>query len=423
MQEVFFLSSMDDTRFSAVFRCEVDRPIELPNGHHALMVSCDPPANGQELGHPLGISKLLLWSRFEDEDPWTFPAFPHFVQICLPDVDLPAHAMPASIAWGEIYETEADAHAHEMSARPSTEAGRDAGSPRGARKMNELAVEDVPLLLVGETVDAVWVDYALRLLFSNGARVILECPFSIGRTPDTAATIDPEGDKSGLVPALRLHTLEVTAAHATGSTLTMTFSDGSQLVAGPHPEFESWHYSGPETPPTMIIMMPGGGPAIWLHHEETEQDFVSFRTQPSDEGLLPGSRDVPTIGRRDADLIAYRVQSLLLAFLDTLPARRTTELRQQAEAVRAVRESAPRVWNVVLAETPRADIADGPLPGSLAYRTDESPLAGEVLVRMLDGRIDSVELPWFTTEMPTALPTPDQLIRTAVEGGGGHGVR
>ena len=118
MQEVFFRSSMDSERFSSVFRCEVERPIELPNGHHALMVSCDPPLNGQELGHPLGIGGLLLWSRFADEDLWTFPAFPHFVQICLPDAELRVDAMPTSIAWGEIYETEADATAHEMSTRP-----------------------------------------------------------------------------------------------------------------------------------------------------------------------------------------------------------------------------------------------------------------------------------------------------------------
>ena len=118
MQEVFFLSSMDSKRFSSVFRCEVERPIELVNGHHALMVSCDPPVIGQEFGHPLGIGELLPWSRFEDEDLWTFSAFPHFVQICLPDVETGGDGMPASIAWGEIYKTEADAHAHDMSARP-----------------------------------------------------------------------------------------------------------------------------------------------------------------------------------------------------------------------------------------------------------------------------------------------------------------
>lgn len=402
-----------------------------------------------------------------------------------------------------------------------------------------LAVEDVPLLLVGETVDAIWVDYSLRLLLSNGATVILECPFSLGVSPDTATMIDPEGDKAGLVPALRLHTLVVTAAHATGSTLMMTFSDGSRLTAGPHPELESWHYIGPETPPTRIIIMPGGGSAIWLHRPETERGFLSFRTRPSDEHLLPAFHDVftslpvpplrwlvtdldivmrsgstvnvhewgrrlraapppglwfshdemltlvrdndqlidaeffgvpltaaadparavlridffdsgeatvvldpsvigvseaferlfgpavevPSIGSRNADNAAYRVQSLLLAFLDTLPARRTTELREQAEAVRAVHETAPRIWDVVLAETPRADFPDGPLPGSLAYRTDEAPLAGEVLVWMLDGRIDSIRFPWFTTEMPAGLPRPEQLIRTAIEGEGGHSVR
>jgi len=30
---------------------------------------------------------------------------PHFVQICLPDVDPSGDGMPASISWGEIYET------------------------------------------------------------------------------------------------------------------------------------------------------------------------------------------------------------------------------------------------------------------------------------------------------------------------------
>lgn len=402
-----------------------------------------------------------------------------------------------------------------------------------------LAVEDVPLLLVGETVDAIWVDYSLRLLLSNGATVILECPFSLGVSPDTATMIDPEGDKAGLVPALRLHTLLVTEAHAAGSTLTMTFSDGSRLTAGPHPEFESWHYNGPETPPTRIIIMPGGGPAIWLHRPDTDSEFLSFRTRPSDEHLLPAFHDVftsltvpplrwlvtdldivmrsgstvnvhewdrrlraapspglwfshdemltlvrdndqlidgeffgvpfgaaadpaqavlridffdsgeatvvldpsvigvseaferlfgpevavPSIGTRDADLAAHRVRSLLLAFLDTLPAPGRAELRLQAEAVRAVHETAPRIWDVVLEETPRTDFPDGPLPGSLAYRTDQAPLAGEVLVWMLDGRIDSVELPWFTTEMPTELPRRDQLIRAADERDGGHGVR
>lgn len=131
--------------------------------------------------------------------------------------------------------------------------------------MNDLAVESVPLLLAGETVDAIWLDHTVQLRFSNGALVVLARPFSL-RSASEAITIAPDGDKSNLVPALRLHTLEVIEAQVTGSTLTMTFSDESRLIAGPHPDFESWHYAGPETPPTMIIIMPGGNPAIWLHH-------------------------------------------------------------------------------------------------------------------------------------------------------------
>ncbi|UFU15536.1 hypothetical protein LQK89_07565 [Curtobacterium sp. C1] len=132
------------------------------------------------------------------------------------------------------------------------------------------------------------------------------------------------------------------------------------------------------------------------------------------EGLLGPAVTVPTIGSRDADTTAYRIRSLLLAFLDDYPRLATPELRQQVDALTAVHESAPRIWDVALAECPRTGFADGPLPGALDYRTDEAPLAGEVLVWMLAGRIDSVEFPWFTTAMPTELPRPDQLIRAGV---------
>lgn len=118
--ESFFLSSMEDDRFDSVFRCELESRVELPNGRPALLVSCDPPALGQDLGHPQGTARLLLWSRFEGDDLWTFPTFPQFVQICLPDVVIPSMRMPTSIAWGEIYATEADAAAQSMTERPHT---------------------------------------------------------------------------------------------------------------------------------------------------------------------------------------------------------------------------------------------------------------------------------------------------------------
>ncbi|PZE86381.1 hypothetical protein [Curtobacterium sp. MCBD17_032] len=114
---------MEHDRFGSVFRCELESRVELPDGHHALIVRCDPPALGQDIGYPQGIARLLLWSRFEGDDLWTFPTFPtfpQFVQICLPDVDIPATRMPTSIAWGELYATAADAEVQSMTERPHT---------------------------------------------------------------------------------------------------------------------------------------------------------------------------------------------------------------------------------------------------------------------------------------------------------------
>ncbi|WP_288467097.1 DUF6188 family protein [uncultured Curtobacterium sp.] len=130
--------------------------------------------------------------------------------------------------------------------------------------MAGLSVEDVPLRLVGESVDAIWVDHTVRLLFSRAATVGLECAFTFGATMGSRTVIDPDGDKAALAPLLRLHTVTVTGARAEGSTLTVESADGSSLSAGPAPAFESWHYTGPETPPNRIIM-PGSDSAIWVH--------------------------------------------------------------------------------------------------------------------------------------------------------------
>jgi len=134
--------------------------------------------------------------------------------------------------------------------------------------MAEVSVEEVPLRLVGESVDAIWIDHMIKLVFSSGATVGLECAFTFGATADRHTIIDPDGDKAEIAPLLRLHSATATKARATGSILTIDFADGSYLSAGPDPAFESWHYTGPETPPNRIIIMPGGEPAIWLHGAE-----------------------------------------------------------------------------------------------------------------------------------------------------------
>ena len=135
--------------------------------------------------------------------------------------------------------------------------------------MAEPNAEDVPLRLVGESVDAICVDHMVRLRFSSGATVGLECAFTFGATMDGRTVIDPDGDKAALAPLLRLHTVTATKAFVDGSVLTIKFADGAHLAAGPDPVFESWQYTGPETPPkNRIIIMPGGDPAIWFREAE-----------------------------------------------------------------------------------------------------------------------------------------------------------
>ncbi|QZQ57135.1 hypothetical protein KZI27_10180 [Curtobacterium sp. TC1] len=129
------------------------------------------------------------------------------------------------------------------------------------------------------------------------------------------------------------------------------------------------------------------------------------------------------VGSREGDTTAHHIAAILRTCFDASPDPRSALLRDQVEAVRTVDESVPRIFDIVLAEAPRSDYADGPLPWAVYYCSDEAPLAGEVLVWMLEGRINFVELPWFTTDMPAELPRPDQLILTSTDEDGVRDVR
>jgi hypothetical protein len=123
--------------------------------------------------------------------------------------------------------------------------------------MAELTANDVHLALVGETVDLIWVDFRLTLAFSNRSMVSFETTFAI-RDPDgVTVSVDPE-DKDSLLPALHLHTQNVTGARIDESALEITFSSGTTLRAEPDDDYESWHYSGPETPPVRVTALGGG---------------------------------------------------------------------------------------------------------------------------------------------------------------------
>lgn len=112
MKSVFYLSSMDSKRFSGVFECEIKDRVVLEDDRHALLVSCDPPALGQDLNFPLGISDLTLVNRFAGDDVWNPKKFPFFVYICDTTQTDNKPSSLRILAWGEIYRNADDARNH-----------------------------------------------------------------------------------------------------------------------------------------------------------------------------------------------------------------------------------------------------------------------------------------------------------------------
>jgi hypothetical protein len=123
-RENFYLSSLDSARFSGVFACEIRARKTLHGDRHALVVSLDPPALGQDVSYPLGIDEVLLVDRFDGDDIWVPATFPFFVYICTNEELDSDTDKPQILAWGELYRTAADAREHRFDS-----AGSDTGQP------------------------------------------------------------------------------------------------------------------------------------------------------------------------------------------------------------------------------------------------------------------------------------------------------
>lgn len=128
-----------------------------------------------------------------------------------------------------------------------------------------------------------------------------------------------------------------------------------------------------------------------------------------------GSRDeeIATERRRTQEARdGQQIRALVRACLQNARIDEGPTLLTQLDAVVDVTPSGPRAWSLERErdDAPRVDLPDGPLPEAASYRTDAKALAGELLIWVHDGRMQMVELPWFTDEIPTELPRVDQLV-------------
>lgn len=124
-----------------------------------------------------------------------------------------------------------------------------------------MTAADVPLDLVGGTLDAITVSHQLDLRFSTGTAVTIETPFTLTSPVGTATLHDPD-DPASLAAPLRLLHDTVRCARVDHDVLTVGFDGGTDLTVGPDPEFESWHHH--TAAGSRMIGLPGGGVAIWL---------------------------------------------------------------------------------------------------------------------------------------------------------------
>jgi hypothetical protein len=123
----------------------------------------------------------------------------------------------------------------------------------------------VPTALTGCQVWRTAFDYQVRLTLiarhpNEGYRVdaelVIATPFLLRDATGEWHELDP-GTGARLAPVLDLFMTAITTVEIRDhGTLGLTFDNGSQLLAGPDPQFESWHLSGHGVDD--ILVGPGG---------------------------------------------------------------------------------------------------------------------------------------------------------------------
>jgi len=104
-----------------------------------------------------------------------------------------------------------------------------------------------------------------------------------------------------------------------------------------------------------------------------------------------------------------RLHDLVRICLRHLKTPESMALQHQSQTIRGFRTIAPRIWQVDLDGHPIAKLPDGPLPSRSYYLDGQAEIGGEILIWAKNGKIDSLELPWFSDAMPREIPRTSQV--------------
>lgn len=116
--DVYYLSSLESTRFEPVRECRVERVLTFDSGKVAVEAHLSPSVIGQDFNRASDIETVILSARHEDASIDPVNEFPCFVFITIPGHEHEVLQSPIRsddleiIGWGELYRTRSDAERH-----------------------------------------------------------------------------------------------------------------------------------------------------------------------------------------------------------------------------------------------------------------------------------------------------------------------
>ena len=116
--------------------------------------------------------------------------------------------------------------------------------------------------LRGKMLQAVSVEFAVRMQVSDVYFIMIESPFRLEIHGDSVS-LAPEEESDDALRALQQligDTIEDATADEAG-TLHVTFEGGARLIVDPDAAYEAWNVSGPDG--ALVVSAPGGKLAIW----------------------------------------------------------------------------------------------------------------------------------------------------------------
>ena len=98
----------------------------------------------------------------------------------------------------------------------------------------------------------------------------------------------------------------------------------------------------------------------------------------------------------------------VLSYIFSAPFPGSAELRGQLAAARVTKNwgpaGSPSIDIFVPADSPQAQMPDGPIPAAAQVVDPDGSYLGELIVWVTSGRISALEYSWITDEPPVRLP-------------------